>query len=219
LKALQKGFTLVEMLIAASIACVFIVSAMNVFANIGKFFEIADSQSLKTERSIIYYETFTKIGSKRFMPKQYISIDNATRGALNLKFPIQAIDMPKFAKLGSHKGWIPSLIDLQLLDASSSGVKDTLFIIGHYIWYARDSDPKDPKTPPLSIISSLTKRLPLERKNVYFKPVYVSGYKHGQDMGSGWDRGNLLPFDEKIFNELVQAKKDGNVSRIYLVVK
>jgi prepilin-type N-terminal cleavage/methylation domain-containing protein len=216
LKALQKGFTLVEMLIAASIACVFLISAMNVFVNIGKFFEIADSQALKTERSIIHYEAFTKMASKRFTPKQYIFIDQAIRQALKLEFSFQAIDVPKFARLESPNGWVPSLINLQL-DSSPSRVEDIMHIIGCYIWYGKDVDPKTSR--PLSTVSPSVKKILLARKNVYFKPVYVNKYKHRQDTGSGWAKGNLLPFDQKIFDELVQEKKNGNVSRIYLVVK
>jgi prepilin-type N-terminal cleavage/methylation domain-containing protein len=217
LKALQKGFTLVEMLIAASIACIFLISAMDVFVNIGKFFEIADSQALKTERSVIYYETFTKIASKRFIPKQYIFIDQKGRQVIGLKFPIQFIDVPKFARLGSPNGWVPSLIDLQLLDLSSPGAKYTMSVVGHYVWYKKDDNLKDGR--PLNLILASVKEFPPVKKNLYLKPVYVNEYKYGRDRGSGWDRGDLLPFDEKIFDELVQEKKKGNVSRIYLVVK
>jgi prepilin-type N-terminal cleavage/methylation domain-containing protein len=217
LKALQKGFTLIEMLIAASIACVFLISAMNVFVNIGKFFEIADSQALKTERSIIYYELFTKMASKRFTPRQYKSISQSMRRKLEWKIFFQAIDVPKFARLESPNGWVPSMIGLQLLGLSPSGVEDTMNIDGCYIWYGKNVDPQ--KSQPLGIVSSSARKFPFVGKKVYFKPVYVNGYKHGQDTGSGWDRGDLLPFDQKIFDELVQEKKNGNVSRIYLVLK
>jgi prepilin-type N-terminal cleavage/methylation domain-containing protein len=211
LKALRKGFTLIEMLVAASIACVFLISAMNVLVLSGKFFEIADSQALKTERSITHYETSTKMASKRFMPRQYVSIDPAVRQALGWQSPFQAIDVPKFARLKSPNDWVPSVIDLNL---SLSGV---MFIVGHHVWYGEGIDPKTAR--PLSIVSSSVKKFPLEEKNVYLKPVYINGYKHGQDTGSGWDRGDLLPFNQKIFDELIQEKKNGNVSRIYLVVK
>ncbi|MDR1173173.1 MAG: hypothetical protein LBK24_00035, partial [Puniceicoccales bacterium] len=62
------------------------------------------------------------------------------------------------------------------------------------------------------------KQFSLTGGRVYLKPVYVGEYKYGQDRGSGWDRGDLLPFDQRIFDDLIQAKKNGNVSRIYLVV-
>jgi hypothetical protein len=197
------------MLVAASIACVFLISAINVLVLGGKFFEIADSQALKAERSIIYYETFTKIASKRFMPKQYKSITPDLWKNLTLRCPFQAIDVPRSARLGAPNSWVPSLINLDL-----STVPGIMFIIGSHIRFA---DLRH--HPPLIIVAVSNKRVLLEGKSVYLKPVYVNRYKYGQDRGSGWDKGDLFPLDERTFNELFQEKKNGNVSRIYLVVK
>jgi hypothetical protein len=199
------------MLVAASIACVFLISAINILTLSGKFFEISDFQALRTERSLIYYETFTKMASKHFIPKQYVPRTSQTPGA---KLIFQTIDAPKFAGLGNPNVWIPSEIDLGLL---SSGVNNEMFVMGYHIWYGADVDPKTHM--PLNIVLPSFKKFSLEGKNVYLKPVYVNGYKYRQDKGSGWDKGNFLPFDQKTFDELIREKKNGNVSRIYLVVK
>jgi hypothetical protein len=205
------------MIVAASIACVFLISAMNVFVLSGKFFKIADLQALKTERSIIYYETFTKMASKRFMPKQYFKPMLPPKA----KLAFQAIDVPKFARLKSPNGWAPSEIELSLISEAdpevNSEVNDGMFIAGFDIWYGRDVDPMT--NIPLSIVLSSIRKFFFERKNVYFKPVYVNKYKHRQDKGSGWDKGDFLPFNQTTFDELIREKEKGNVSRIYLVVK
>jgi prepilin-type N-terminal cleavage/methylation domain-containing protein len=222
LKALRKGFTLVEMLVAASIACVFLLSVMNVLALSGKFFEIADSQALKTEQSIIYYETFTKMASKRFSPKEYKSIDQVMLQVLGWHFYFQAIDVPKFIKLGSPNDWVFSVVALH------SPSPEVMSVFGQY----GSSDPQSSSTsvigqdggsgsqnsPLLGLCAPSIKQFSLVGKKVYLKPAYVGEYKYGQERGSGWDRGDLLPFDQRIFDDLIQAKKNGNVSRIYLVV-
>jgi hypothetical protein len=184
---------------------------MNVLVLGGKFFEIADSRVLKTERSLAYYETFTKMASKHFMPKQYVSY---TIRPQNVKLVFQAIDVPRFARLGNPNDWIPSEIDLGLL---SSGVNNEMFISGSHIWYGEGVDPKT--NHPTSITSPSIRKFPLEGKNVYLKPVYMNGYKHRRDRGSGWDNGYLLPFDQETFDELIQEKRNGNISRIYLILR
>jgi hypothetical protein len=60
---------------------------------------------------------------------------------------------------------------------------------------------------------------PDPHRRVYFQPVYIGGYKHKSDKGDGWTKGDLLPFSQEIFDELIQEKKNGNVSRIHLIRK
>jgi hypothetical protein len=206
---------------------------MSVLVMSGKFFKIADEQALQTERSIIYYETFTKIASKRFMPKGNGYLNNrAIQDIIKISdVYLQAIDMPEFMRLGIYDSHLPLLIYFQSFNSTSrllTTTKDSLAINST----SRSSTAKDSLAISWCSIKvndrtydhdfkilSFKYFFIKKPKNAYLKPVYTRRYKHSSDRGSGWDKGNLLPFSQNIFEELIREKKNGNVSRIYFVIQ
>jgi prepilin-type N-terminal cleavage/methylation domain-containing protein len=213
------GFTVIEILVAVSILCVFVMAAVAFYAHISLRAAMESENTEAMDRALFMQNILRNFASKKpaHPPEGELElvVDGKRQKARDLKDMIidGRLDVPSFVQREGVKG-----VMLHVLHSFSS--KD--FILR---WYWPDNLNQHPPINSLLV----TKR----SENMYLKPAYTGKFKSATPDALGlepedasrkkkhevWNDGAYFKLTQKNFIKLNEMHKNGEVSRIYLVPK
>jgi prepilin-type N-terminal cleavage/methylation domain-containing protein len=223
----KRGFTVIEILVTAAVACMFassVISAVISFGYGGKLIADGESRMVLLEKKILLRDTLN-VMSSRNLPKicqtKGIGIKDKNVKVGFYSFPSANADF--FRRIypegneANHVAITPFRGDawISFAPVFAGAIVDLKNKAGA-------------KTPSIDI--KLWKN-----KGMYLKPVYAASHNNetlkklklekAKDVDGPkgdvetWDKGALLELTEKNFENLLNLAKDGKISRIYFVIR